>query len=103
MNADADISPLSQKFRGSLIGPSDPNYDRERALYNGMIDKRGRQYWQAVHPFNPGGAYVNFMMDDEAGERLTATYGDNYPALVNLKRKCDPENLLSLNQNIAPC
>ena len=40
MNADADISPLSQKFRGSLIGPSDPNYDDARALYNGMIHKR---------------------------------------------------------------
>ena len=67
------------------------------------LKRWGRQYWQAVHPFNPGGAYVNFMMDDEAGDRIRATYGDNYPALVELKRKCDPENLFSLNQNIAPC
>ena len=27
----------------------------------------GRAYWKAVHPFNLAGAYVNFMMDDEAG------------------------------------
>ena len=26
----------------------------------------GRAYWKAVHPFNLAGAYVNFMMDDEA-------------------------------------
>jgi hypothetical protein len=38
----------------------------------------GRAYWQAVHPFNLDGAYINFMMDDEAGGRLQATYGDNY-------------------------
>ena len=76
----------------------DPNPERAEAL-----KRWGRQYWQAVHPFNPGGAYVNFMMDDEAGDRIRATYGDNYPALVELKRKCDPENLFSLNQNIAPC
>jgi hypothetical protein len=26
----------------------------------------GREYWKAVHSFNLEGAYVNFMMDDEA-------------------------------------
>ena len=25
----------------------------------------GRNYWKSVHPFNLGGAYVNFMMDDK--------------------------------------
>ena len=46
----------------------------------------GRAYWKAVHPYNLAGAYVNFMMDDEAVGRVQATYGDNYArlALANL-------------------
>ena len=62
----------------------------------------GRNYWKAVHPFNLGGAYVNFMMDDEAQGRLEATYGDNYERLTNVKAKYDPNNLFRVNQNIQP-
>jgi hypothetical protein len=62
----------------------------------------GRGYWQAIHPFNLGGAYVNFMMDDEADDRLQATYGANYPKLAAVKRKYDPANLFRVNQNIRP-
>jgi FAD/FMN-containing dehydrogenase len=62
----------------------------------------GREYWKAVHPFNLEGAYVNFMMDDEAEGRVQATYGDNYSRLVTVKNKYDPHNLLRVNQNIRP-
>jgi hypothetical protein len=62
----------------------------------------GRAYWKAVHPFNLGGAYVNFMMDDEADGRLQATYGDNYARLAVVKAKYDPTNLFRVNQNIEP-
>ena len=62
----------------------------------------GRAYWKAVHPFNLGGAYVNFMMDDEADGRLQATYGDNYARLALVKAKYDPQNLFRVNQNIEP-
>jgi hypothetical protein len=62
----------------------------------------GRAYWKAVHPFNLGGAYVNFMMDDEAADRLQATYGDNFARLASVKAKYDPENLFRVNQNIKP-
>jgi FAD/FMN-containing dehydrogenase len=62
----------------------------------------GRAYWKAVHPFNLGGAYVNFMMDDEAEGRLQATYGDNYARLASIKAKYDPKNLFRVNQNIEP-
>ena len=61
-----------------------------------------RAYWQAVHPFNPGGANPNFMMDDEAPARLRATFGANYPRLAAAKRRYDPENLLRRNHNIPP-
>ena len=59
-------------------------------------------YWTAVRPFDLGGAYPNFMMDDEGDARLRATYGDNYPRLVELKRRFDPANLFRINQNIRP-
>jgi FAD/FMN-containing dehydrogenase len=62
----------------------------------------GRSYWKAIHPHNMGGAYVNFMMDDEADGRLQATYGPNFARLALLKAKYDPQNLFRVNQNIAP-
>jgi FAD/FMN-containing dehydrogenase len=61
-----------------------------------------RAYWNAVHPYNLGGAYINFMMDDEADDRLRATYGDNFGRLAQVKAKWDPENLFRVNQNIEP-
>jgi FAD/FMN-containing dehydrogenase len=62
----------------------------------------GRGYWKAVHPFNLEGAYVNFMMDDEASDRLPATYGENYARLAQVKTTYDPHNLFRVNQNIQP-
>ncbi|MFP3942888.1 MAG: FAD-binding oxidoreductase [Alphaproteobacteria bacterium] len=62
----------------------------------------GRAYWEAVHAYNPGGGYVNFMMDDEADGRMQATYGPNYNRLAEVKRKYDPDNLFRVNQNILP-
>ncbi len=73
--------------------------DRSKAA---VLRKWGRDYWDAIHRFNPGGAYVNFMMDDEADGRVQASYGANYPRLASVKCKYDPENLFRINQNIAP-
>jgi FAD/FMN-containing dehydrogenase len=66
------------------------------------LKRWGRTYWNAVHPYNLAGAYVNFMMDDEAAGRIQATYGDNYPRLAAVKAKYDPKNLFRVNQNIEP-
>jgi len=66
------------------------------------LKRWGRAYWQAVHPFNLEGAYVNFMMDDEASGRVQATYGSNYKRLAAIKAKYDPENVFRVNQNILP-
>ncbi len=66
------------------------------------LKKWARDYWEAVHPFDLGGAYPNFMMDDEGEARLKATYGDNYQRLARIKRTYDPDNLFRVNQNIRP-
>ncbi len=39
---------LAQRIRGPLIQPTDPVYDRARALYNGMIDKHPALIVQAA-------------------------------------------------------
>jgi FAD/FMN-containing dehydrogenase len=80
-----------------VIAAIDP--DPARA---GALKEWGRSYWQAIHPYNLDGAYVNFMMDDEVAGRLQATYGDNYARLAVVKGKYDPRNLFRVNQNIEP-
>ena len=56
------------------------------------ITRWAKDYWNALHPYCAGGAYVNFMMD-EGSERVRATYRDNYDRLVAIKAKYDPGNL----------
>jgi len=58
-------------------------------------------YWEALHPYSSGGAYVNFLME-EGQERVQATYRDNYPRLAAIKTKYDPQNFFRVNQNIKP-
>ncbi len=60
-----------------------------------------KSYWDALHPYSAGGAYVNFMMD-EGQDRVQATYRDNYPRLAEIKKKYDPTNFFRVNQNIRP-
>jgi hypothetical protein len=66
-----------------------------------MITKWSKTYWQAMHPYSAGGAYINMMMD-EGQERVQAAFRDNYPRLAAVKRKYDPKNLFHMNQNIKP-
>jgi hypothetical protein len=65
------------------------------------ISKWAKDYFDALHPFSAGGAYVNFMME-EGEERVKATYGGNYQRLTEIKAKYDPTNLFRVNQNIKP-
>lgn len=60
-----------------------------------------RQTFQQAAPHATGSGYVNFLTDDEA-ERVSASYGANYPRLQALKQRFDPGNLFRMNLNIAP-
>ena len=68
---------------------------------NEVITDWARDYWEAIHPYTAGGAYVNMMMD-EGQDRVKASYRDNYDRLAVTKRKHDPTNLFRVNQNIKP-
>jgi hypothetical protein len=62
--------------------------------------QQGRALWEVFEPFTEN-YYVN--TEPSADEkRLRATYGNNYPRLVQLKNKYDPMNLFRLNANIKP-
>jgi hypothetical protein len=68
---------------------------------SGKIIDWARSYYDALHPFSAGGAYVNFMMD-EGDDRIRATYRGNYDRLAAVKAKYDPGNFFNVNQNIRP-
>ena len=76
------------------VDPDPANKDR--------ITTWARDYWEALHPYGAGGAYVNFMMEGEGEDRIRATYQDNYQRLAQIKAKYDPENFFRVNQNIVP-
>jgi hypothetical protein len=76
------------------------------AFYEGPEDRAAREAW--VNDFaaalrqGDGGAYVNFL-DDEDEARVRAAYpGKTWERLAELKRRYDPTNLFRLNQNIPP-
>ena len=60
-----------------------------------------KDYWEALHPYSAGGAYVNMMME-EGQERVQAAYGENYDRLAEIKAAYDPGNVFHVNQNIRP-
>jgi len=65
------------------------------------VSRWAKEYWAALHPYSAGGAYVNMMME-EGQERVEASYRENYPLLVAIKNRYDPDNLFHVNQNIKP-
>ncbi len=74
--------------------------DPDPANKNRLVEW-ARTYWEDLHPYSAGSAYINFMMD-EGEDRIRATYGDNYDRLAAIKAKYDPKNLFRINQNIKP-
>ncbi len=69
---------------------------------NDKLIKWTRDYFDALHPYSAGGAYVNFLNGDEGQERVKATYRGNYDKLTMIKAKYDPKNFFRVNQNIRP-
>ncbi|MBS1843697.1 MAG: FAD-binding oxidoreductase [Actinobacteria bacterium] len=60
-----------------------------------------RAVYRAIEPLMTGGAYANFMGDDEDDGAATA-YGPALDRLRRVKSAWDPDNVFRLNQNILP-
>ena len=95
-NSDTPWNYRNANWSEVIVGvdPDPANKDR--------ITAWAKQYWEALHPYGAGGAYVNFMMDGEGDDRVQASYGSNYGKLAQLKSKFDPDNFFRVNQNIRP-
>jgi FAD/FMN-containing dehydrogenase len=97
---DVDPADTAWSYRdanwGSVFAGVGPEPSDVEAIRRWSID-----YFEALHPFSAGGAYVNMMMD-EGDERVRASYRDNYPRLAQIKAEYDPGNLFRVNQNIRP-
>ena len=94
-NSDTPWSYRDANWSEVIVGvdPDPANKDR--------ITAWARSYYDALHPFGAGGAYVNFMME-EGEDRIRATYRGNYDRLAAIKAKYDPGNFFRVNQNIKP-
>ncbi|MFF6774276.1 FAD-binding oxidoreductase [Streptomyces sp. NPDC012637] len=97
------------------LGPMDTAWAYRDAVWSGVIGGispdpadadaiRGWavDYWDALHPHSMGGAYVNFLGQDEGGERVRSTYRGHYDRLAEVKSTYDPDNVFHHNQNIRP-
>ena len=61
-----------------------------------------RSSWRDMKRFSTGGTYVNFLTEEETGERVAAAYGQNLARLTEIKARWDPNNLFRMNKNISP-
>jgi hypothetical protein len=80
----------------SVFAGVDPDPGNVDVIRRWSID-----YFQALHSYSAGGAYVNMMMD-EGHERVRDSYRGNYDRLARIKTTYDPDNLFRVNQNIEP-
>jgi len=92
---DTPFSYRDAKWAAVIVGVDPDPANREQ------ITSWCKDYWDALHPYSAGGAYVNFMMD-EGQDRVQATYREHYQKLAAIKQKYDPGNLFRVNQNLKP-
>jgi FAD/FMN-containing dehydrogenase len=62
-----------------------------------------RAFIADMEEFSDGSRYLNFAGFQEEGDAMMhKAFGPQYERLAALKRKCDPDNLFRLNQNVKP-
>ncbi len=117
-HANRMASPLSavvvEFYAGaaSAVGPAETAFAQRQAEYDiGFMAQWtdpaedaahtawARDAWDAMQPFSSGGFLLNFL-SEESPDVIRAAFGSNYERLAELKRKYDPTNFFSLNQNI---
>ena len=93
--ADTAFSYRDCLLAGVIVGIDPDPKNKEK------ITQWTKDYFDALHPYSAGGAYVNFMME-EGQDRVKASFRENYDRLAAIKKKYDPSNFFRVNQNIRP-
>jgi FAD/FMN-containing dehydrogenase len=60
-----------------------------------------KETFEALHPYMADRSYVNNLTAED-GRLVHQVWGANYPRLVTVKRRYDPDNIFRLNHNIDP-
>jgi hypothetical protein len=97
---DVDETETAWSYRDANWGAVFAGVDSDPANADKIRDWTV-EYFEALHPYSAGGAYVNMMME-EGQQRVRDSYRGNYDRLASVKATYDPENLFRVNQNIEP-
>jgi FAD/FMN-containing dehydrogenase len=92
---DTAFSSRDAKFNVSLLGIW------EDASKNDMYVAWTRKVGDELKKYATGAGYVNYMAE-EGEQAVRDTYETNLAQLIEVKRKYDPDNFFSSNQNIRP-
>ena len=84
---------------GNLLLAVDWAHDDDGSEHTAWI----KQFWTTLEPFTHG-FYVNDGDPEayESAEFVHASHRENYPRLVEIKNRYDPDNLFRMNANVAP-
>jgi FAD/FMN-containing dehydrogenase len=95
----ADYSPAGNRDAAFVLNIAGA---WEQAADDASNERWARDCFDATQSFSTGGAYVNFLTEEEGRERILAAYGKDILArLATLKKKYDPDNLFRHTKNIA--
>jgi hypothetical protein len=119
-HANRATSPLSgvvvEYYGGvaSRVGVSETAFAQRQAQYSVLIlaqwvdpgESQCHIEWarglaDSMRPFSSGAYFLNYL-GEEGKDTIKAAFGPNYDRLMAVKKKYDPKNFFSLNQNIKP-
>jgi FAD/FMN-containing dehydrogenase len=119
-HADRAQSPLTatviEYYAGAAnrVGDGDTAFAQRRAEYDVGIMAQwtdpaeaethtawARAFSDALKPHSSNAWLLNFV-GEESPDTIRAAFGRNYARLADLKKKYDPTNFFSLNQNVKP-
>ena len=119
-HANRATSPLSavvvEYYGGvaSRVGVSETAFAQRQAQYDALILAQwvdpgefqrhiewARGLADSMRPFSSNAYFLNYL-GEQGEDTIKATFGPNRDRLIAVKKKYDPENFFSLNQNIKP-
>lgn len=74
----------------------------DQAEGDGANIEWARAAWRDMKQYSTGGTYINFLTEEETGDRIQAAYGANYDRLARVKAVWDPDNMFRMNKNVQP-